>query len=80
MFELDVNYYDQKVLVQAYQVKTRVDKRLRILNEEKRIHRIQKRIRTEMDRKAEFDTWGFVNHIIEHQMKVRMTEDIIDCA
>ena len=80
MFELDVNYHDQKVLINAYQIKTKVDKRLRILNEEKKIHRIQKHIRTEIDRKANFDTWGFNNHIISYQMKVRMTEDIIDCA
>ena len=28
----------------------------------------------------EFNTWGFHNHIISYRIKMRMTEDIIDCA
>lgn len=41
---------------------------------------VQTRIRDEIAKKAEFDTWGFNNHLIEYRLKVRMTEDIIDCA
>lgn len=28
----------------------------------------------------ELDTWGLHNHLIEFRLKVRMTEDLIDCA
>ena len=41
---------------------------------------MEKRYRNELDRKIDFDTWGFHNHIIEYRLKVRMTEDVIDCA
>ena len=37
-------------------------------------------MRQELNRKFEFNTWGFHNYIISYRIKVRMTEDIIDCA
>lgn len=48
--------------------------------EERALRLLQGRIRHELARKMDFDTWGFHNHIIEYRIKVRMTEDLIDCA
>ena len=33
-----------------------------------------------MERKKEFDAWGFGSYIVEYRLKIRMTEDIIDAA
>ena len=41
---------------------------------------MQGRIRDELARKADFDTWGFHDHLIQYRIKIRMTEDVIDCA
>ena len=48
--------------------------------EEKLIQVVQKRLRAAISEKEEYDTWGWQNHIMATQVKVRMTEDIIDLA
>ena len=80
MFELDVNFNDQKIFVQARSKHSSLNKRLKYGNEQKQLRELQTRIRDEIAKKADFDTWGFHNHIIEYRLKVRMTEDVIDCA
>lgn len=55
-------------------------KKLKSLADHKRLQALQTRIRQEINRKMEFDTWGFHNYIIAYRVKVRMTEDVIDCA
>ena len=49
-------------------------------SDEKQVIELQNRIRNEIGKKQDFDTWGFHDHIIQHRLKIRMTEDVIDCA
>ena len=41
---------------------------------------MQRRLREELAKQDEYNTWGLQNFIIELQIKVRMTVDIIDMA
>ena len=80
MFELDVNFQDQRVFLEAKTKFSSLNRRLKYGTEQRQVRDIQSRIRDEIAKKADFDTWGFHNHIIEYRLKVRMTEDVIDCA
>ncbi len=80
LFELDVNSHDQKMLLDVKSYNTHLTKKIKRNPDQKRIQDVQTRIRDELARKSDFDTWGFHNHIIEYRLKVRMTEDVIDCA
>lgn len=57
-----------------------MNKHLKSNGDQKKVLELQSKIRDEIARKQEFDTWGFNNYIIEYRLKVRMTEDVIDCA
>lgn len=46
----------------------------------KRIKQIKEKIREEFAKKMEISTWGLHNHLIEHRLKIRMTEELVDCA
>ena len=80
LFELDVNSHDQKRFLQLNRFHNKVKRSLKEGKEIKKIKELQLKIRDEMDRNAELNTWGFHNHIISYRIKVRMTEDIIDLA
>lgn len=80
LFELDVNFNDQQILLNWTREKNSVNKHLKSNGDQKKVLELQSKIRDEIARKQEFDTWGFNNYIIEYRLKVRMTEDVIDCA
>lgn len=42
--------------------------------------KLQQRIKTSMERSAEFNIWGFNSHIIAHVVKCRVLEDLINLA
>ena len=46
----------------------------------KKVTKVQKRVKVEMEINASFDSWGFQSYIISHIIKCRLLEDVIDCA
>ena len=80
LFELDVNAHEQRQLLKVNRVNKKVRQLVKTSKDQKKIKELQSRIRTEIDRQIELNTWGFHNHIISYKIKVRMTEDIIDLA
>lgn len=47
---------------------------------EKKLVKVQKKLKNEIKRNDEFTTWGFHDYIISYVVKVRVLEDLIDCA
>ena len=47
---------------------------------EKKLAKIQKRLKVAIERNSELNSWGFHSHIISHIVKCRILEDVIDCA
>ena len=46
----------------------------------KKLANVQKRIKKEMDRSAEFNIWGFNSYVVSYVTKCRVLEDLVDCA
>ena len=55
MFELDVNFQDQRVFLEAKGRFSSLNRRIKYGHEQRQVREIQSRIRDEMNKKAEFD-------------------------
>ena len=47
---------------------------------QKRLEKVQARVKEQTDLNAELDSWGFNSHVISYVIKVRVLEDLIECA
>ena len=68
------------MLANAEIVRSKCRKRKAKVQGQERLRKLYAAIRTEYARKMKFSTWGLHNHIIDIKVKVRMTEDLIECA
>ena len=69
---------DLKLINRANKAGTRG--RTSLKNPEKKLARIEKKLKLEMQRSEEINCWGLHNHIISHVVKIRLLEDLIVCA
>ena len=47
---------------------------------ERKMHKLEKRLKKATDKHEELDTWGMHDHIISVTLQVRALERSIDCA
>lgn len=80
LFELDVNAHEQKIFLKAKRTHKKVTKVIKTSKEAKMIKELETRIRDEIGRSGELQTWGMGNYVIEMRLRIRMTEDLIDLA
>lgn len=53
---------------------------LKETKEERKIRKIQKKLRSAIRKSEELHSWGLGNYVIELKIKCRMNEEIIDLA
>ena len=80
VFELDTNCHEQKLLATIENAHRKSNKRKAELQGQKRLKQLNTKIRQEYAKRTKINTWGVHNHIIELKIKIRMTEELIECA
>ena len=80
LFELDINQHEQQLLIGQQSYKKRLNRKLKSEPEYRRVQELELLVREEMARNVQLNTWGLNSVVTEVKLKIRLTEDVIDCA
>ena len=80
LFELDINSHEQRLLLGVKGFRKKMDRKILAKSDTKRLQEVQMKIRDAMALRSQYFTWGLTDLVIQFRLKIRATEDLIECA